>query len=349
MSKRRVSPLFYVIFLLLCVLFPAESVAGARAGLSLFAQIVAPALFPFFVFSPLLLASRLLDPLQTFLRVPLRLLFRLPPAAGGVYLLSLFSGSPASARSILSLVESKTLSHDEALRLAQITSTCGPSFILGAVGASLLQNPSAGICLLLAHYLSAFFNGLLWRGYGQGVTSSTALTSTQSTSALTLGSAIQNAAQSLLGVGGYIVLFAILGNVACTQLPLGIWGQSILTPVLEISSGASVLSSLPLPLQTRVLLLSCSLSFGGICVLFQNHSFLSQARIGLAPLLMGMLTQSLLSLGLCFLLLPILSAPTQTAFALYDGITLASTMLAPLCLLTACIIAYLATPARSGE
>ena len=53
-----------------------------------------------------------------------------------------------------------------ATKMSVFCSTSGPLFVAGSVGTVMVGNKTAGTILLLSHVLSAVFNGVLFRFYG---------------------------------------------------------------------------------------------------------------------------------------------------------------------------------------
>lgn len=90
---------------LLLFLFPEESVAAAREGISLCVDVLIPSLFPFFVLSSLLISTGLAGlcarPLESFMRP----LFGVGGAGAAALSLGLIGGYPVGARTVAQLVQ----------------------------------------------------------------------------------------------------------------------------------------------------------------------------------------------------------------------------------------------------
>ncbi len=90
---------------LLLFLFPEESVAAAREGISLCVDVLIPSLFPFFVISSLLISTGLAGlcarPLESFMRP----LFGVGGAGAAALSLGLIGGYPVGARTVAQLVQ----------------------------------------------------------------------------------------------------------------------------------------------------------------------------------------------------------------------------------------------------
>lgn len=147
----------------LALLMPGVALEASLKGLSVWWEVLFPALFPFFVLSEVLLgfgivhlAGALLDPLM-------RPLFRIPGAGGFVLALSFGSGYPVSARLTSRLMEQNLLSRAEGERLVAMTTTSDPIFIIGAVSLGFFGRLDIVPVLAAAHYGGAMLLGLLLR------------------------------------------------------------------------------------------------------------------------------------------------------------------------------------------
>ncbi|MFC4776776.1 nucleoside recognition domain-containing protein [Paenibacillus sp. GCM10023252] len=147
----------------LMALYPGQALASAARGLSIWWEVLFPALFPFFVLSELLLGfgivhffGRILDPLM-------RPLFRLPGIGGFVVTMGYVSGYPVGARLTAQLWEQKLVNRAEGERLVAFTTTSDPIFLIGAVSVGFFHNVALAPLLAAAHYGGAFLLGLLMR------------------------------------------------------------------------------------------------------------------------------------------------------------------------------------------
>lgn len=144
-------------------IYPAETLHSSLRGLSIWWQVLFPALFPFFVISEMLLGfgivhffGKLLDPLM-------RPLFRLPGIGGFVVTMGYISGYPVGARLTAQLWEQRLVNRAEGERLVAFTTTSDPIFLIGAVSVGFFQNVALAPVLAAAHYGGGLLIGLLMR------------------------------------------------------------------------------------------------------------------------------------------------------------------------------------------
>ncbi len=148
---------------LLMTIFPTETLHSALRGLSIWWEVLFPALFPFFVISELLLGfgivhffGKLLDPFM-------RPLFRLPGCGSFVVAMGYISGYPVGARLTAQLWEQKLVNRAEGERLVAFTTSSDPIFLIGAVSVGFFQNAAIVPVLATAHYGGSLIIGLLMR------------------------------------------------------------------------------------------------------------------------------------------------------------------------------------------
>ena len=132
-------------------------------GVSVWWEVLFPALFPFFVLSELLLgfgivhfAGKLLDPFM-------RPLFRLPGVGAFIVSMGSVSGYPVGARLTSRLMEQKLVTRDQGERLIAMTTTSDPIFLIGAVCIGFFGSPGLAPVLAVAHYGSALLIGFASR------------------------------------------------------------------------------------------------------------------------------------------------------------------------------------------
>ncbi|MFD2328382.1 nucleoside recognition domain-containing protein [Cohnella sp. GCM10020058] len=148
---------------LLVLLMPGVALEASLKGLSVWWEVLFPALFPFFVLSEVLLGFGIVHLAATLLDPLMRPLFRIPGAGGFVLALSFGAGYPIGARLTSQLMEQNLLSRGEGERLVAMTTTSDPIFLIGAVCLGFFGRLDIVPVLAAAHYGGAMLLGLLLR------------------------------------------------------------------------------------------------------------------------------------------------------------------------------------------
>lgn len=278
----------------MCLLIakPDYFLQSATAGLALFATSVLPAVFPFFFCATLLTAMGASTSVARLGAKPVRMLFNAAPEGAYVLLLSMLSGYPIGAATIADLYKSGMLNTEEAKRISSFTSTSGPVFMLGTIGTAIFHNEIFGIIVMLSHYLGALATGLIFRGRKKPDRTVACLSSPETENLLQ--KAITSSTLSMLAVGGYIVI----GNMLIDAINLtGLQGlvlgnlpptaanfvMTLIYGSVEVTRGSIQASTIPYtPLSIAAA--AGIVSFGGLSVMIQSFTFLSQCKIGFGSL-----------------------------------------------------------------
>jgi hypothetical protein len=99
-------------------------------------------------------------------------------------------------------------------------------------------------------------------------------------------SIIETSVRSITSVGVYMVIFSIL--IEFTKL-LNPVTQTLVSPFFEISSGIKTLYLSALDIKTKLALIVCLTSFGGLCSIFQSYDVIKEARLSFPKYVLGKL------------------------------------------------------------
>ena len=134
-------------FLVLLLAEPAPAIADARDALVLWANAVAPSVFPFLAVLPLLSSPEAQRFYGWLLGRPVKALLGLPGAAAAPLVVGLLAGSPAGA---LACARAEGLRRGERKRLALIACGMGPAYLISGVGVALFASRELGLRLAAA-------------------------------------------------------------------------------------------------------------------------------------------------------------------------------------------------------
>jgi len=146
--------------------FPSQSLEASLRGISIWWDVLFPALFPFFVISELLLGFGIVHFIGTLFDPMMRPLFRVPGIGGFVMAMGFASGYPIGAKLTSSLWEQKLVNREEGERLVAFTTSSDPIFLIGAVSVGFFHDASLALILGTAHYGGAMLIALLMRFHG---------------------------------------------------------------------------------------------------------------------------------------------------------------------------------------
>jgi len=292
------------------LLYPAQAMEAAQTGLLLCFNVIIPSLFPFFVLSGLLVELGLVSYLGKLLAPLMHPLFRIPGEGAAALALSFVGGYPVGARTTLSLYERGLCSRVQAERMLAFCNNSGPAFIFGVVGTGIFANSKAGLMLYLAHVAASLCVGFLFRFYKSGPSDNCMDVSPVRISSPHFSSAFTNSIKDSMGATLNICAFVLFFTVAIHLLTLTglfsalaalltpgrldpLWGERLLTGLLELSSGVSSLRSGNG--GGRLELAAFMLGWAGLSVHCQVLSFLGGSGLSVKPYFAGKLLHGLLS------------------------------------------------------
>lgn len=260
------------------VCFSGRAAEGARQGLSLCGNTLAPSLFPFFVLSNLLSALGLPDLLGRKLEPVARRLFRTSGCGTQAFFLGISGGYPLGAAVTADLCRNGQIRPREAQRLLAFCNNSGPAFILGAVG-GIFSSPKAGFLLYATHVLAALCTGLLLRGVSADLSNHEPPASPGPLSfATAFPAAVTKALGTTVTVCGYVVLFSALLNLLTLPADFPPLARAMVAGFLELGSGIAALQSLP-PTPFHLACAAAMLGWGGVSVHLQTMGLATEANI----------------------------------------------------------------------
>ena len=278
MAKSRKNMLLFLPIAALMVLLLLRSqvaAAAVRQGLTLCAQSLLPALFPFFVAVSWAVNCGLFHMLQSMGI----------PTSAAVFFLGALGGYPLGARTVGEAYRGGLLTKAEAEHLLACCNNAGPAFILVVVGQSVFHSTAAGLALWGIHLAAALLVALL---FCRRHTARTTIPPPVISPAAAFIAAVGSAAETMLRLSAFVVFFtvvmALLTSLFGTVPPL-------LAGFLELTVGVTALT----PHRLGFALAAGLLGWGGVSVHCQAAAVLSDTDLSLRQYLLGKALQGLLS------------------------------------------------------
>ncbi len=318
--------------------YPQVAFESSLSGLRIWWDIVFPALLPFFIFSQILIGLGVVHFLGVLLEPVMRPVFNVPGAGSFVMAMGLASGFPIGAVLTTKLRQQGLCNKIEGERLISFVNTADPLFMFGAVAVGMLHTPEAGLIIAAAHYLSTITVGLLMRFYksrdqknkqagrldrlgkepGSRLNRALyALVQARKQDARPLGQllgdAVRDSMNTLILIGGFIMLFSVI--IAVTEVvglagiissffafSLGKAGMAkelapaLFSGLLEVDLGCQAVSvELPVPLEQRLAALSAIIAWSGLSVHAQVASIISSTDLSIIPYIVARFLHAVLA------------------------------------------------------
>lgn len=309
-----------ILFTLLLILYPEQALDASLRGLDIWWKIVFPALLPFFIMAELLIGFGVVTFIGILFEPIMRPIFNVPGVGSFAWIMGMASGYPSGAKITARLREENQLTQLEAERLVSFTNNSSPLFILGAVSVGIIGNPKLGLLLAVCHYVGNAFVGFIMRFHGMTKEFRNKSTEKRKVS-LTLafnemhqtrikdtrpvgrlfGDAVINSIQTLLMVGGFIILFSVLSRLLhltgiteaiaygfqfglqALSLPSE-FGIPLVSGLLEITLGTQLISRIDdVSMLSVAIMISFMLGFNGFSVQAQVSSIIAKTDIRFTP------------------------------------------------------------------
>ena len=317
---------FFQFFLILCFFvmlsFPSEVFEGAKSGLLLWFLTVLPTLFPFLLISRLLLDSCACSLLNKLLAPVISRLFGISAQGSFAFIVGFLCGYPMGAKITADLFHARQISKAEASYLLSFCNNASPSFVITFLVLNTIHQKAFcipallllfGTMILLSYLqriLRHFIKNKDWifPEMSEVFTQENSIFSKPLTHKMNfsvLESCILNSSETLVKVGGYLMIFSVL-LALLELLPIRLPGFLLLKSSLEMTNGILLLSqSLSKPQVLYPLLLALT-TFGGWCSVAQTQSMIAGTELKLSSYIIQKLTAALAVSLLTFLYLKFL-------------------------------------------
>ena len=317
--KKNIIPIIFLLFTICLIIFSKSNIQAVKNSLNIWVNNVIPSLFPFFIATELLNHTNIPRIIGNMFNKIMRPLFNVPGIGAYALFMGIISGYPVGAKIVTNFRNQNLCTKEEAERLITFTNNSGPLFILGTVGITLFYDSSIGLLLLFTHILSCITVGIIfkfWKSKTKEKRNTDVINTNVTFNSLgeVLSKSILSAINSIIVIGGFIVLFGIILSILqktyifnmlkIALLPifnlLNIKTEfiiPILTGILELTNGVVSVSSIACKnLTINVIISAFLLGFGGISIMLQVLSIISKSDISIKPYILGKLLHGMLAL-----------------------------------------------------
>jgi len=332
-------PIIVVIFNVFLILNPTEMISAAKDGLQLWFNQVLPTLLPFAVGANLLAGLGFIHFIGVLTAPVMMPLFKVPGAGAFALLTGFTSGYPMGAKAVAHLRETNQIRQDEAQRLIAFSNNAGPLFVVGFIGAGLFNSVKLGYVMLISHIIAALIIGLATRFFFLSKSPSQATTSSGLSQAFkayrkfqnsyykgfgqALGTSIKNAMESMILIGGFIIVFCVVIKVLETAGLFFVlnffyanddypWLTGLVAGLLEVANGAKMIAQGSPPNPASLAVTAALISFGGFSIHGQTAHFIRHTDIQFMPYLAAKCLQALIAGFICFFISSHFVIPTAT-------------------------------------
>jgi len=250
---------------------PETSARAARRAMEQWYHAVAPALFPFMMLMPLITCREAAYVYEKLFGKLMQTLLGLPGCTAPAVIIGMMAGSPAGAAAAARIAENEGIGRGELFRIVICSCGLSPAFLISGIGMGWLNDANSGVLLLKCQVITQAIMLVCTRYMAKG---DRIIHSNVFDEATGMGTAVS----SVLNVAGYMVFFGVIADVVTAKL--GNTG-SMISCVLEVSTGASIISGINMDKTGKLIILSWICEFGGISICAQNLKILT--KFGILP------------------------------------------------------------------
>lgn len=281
MYKKYILLTFILIIFLLNINIVLSSVTDASV---IFYTKIFVSVFPFIILSNILIYFNYHLFLNKIFKKPLNKLFNIS-SSSIIFILSILSSMPSNSIYTKNLLDNKLININEANKILTFTYFPSISFMIGTVGYKMFNNIKIGIIILLSNYIYNILIGIYLRKDKINFTLENKNSINKTSFFDMLTNTILNAFKTCAIILGNLIIFIIIINILNKYLNINNTLLSILSGLLELTTGSNMLSLLDININLKIALTSLIINFSGLSILFQSKSILNDYNINIKRIL----------------------------------------------------------------
>ncbi len=312
--KKILNITCFFIVLLMLIIFSKQNFESSKNSLNLFLNNVFPSLFPFILFTEIILNTNIIESISKIFGKITTKIFKISFQSTSPILIGSLCGFPMGAKASSKLYEKGNISKKEFTILTSFTNNCNPIFILSTIGISMYKNIKIGIFLLFCHYLTSIIVGIIISNKNNSSNSikceiNNLKQKNDSHNKLSfelLTTSILNTFKTLALILGFIVIFNLISSSFVTLLNKSNFNKNvtiIISSIFEMTNGISQVSLLDITLKQKLVISSFLTSFSGFCIIFQIYSYFYKFDYKLSKLIEYKLLNGIISSIIAYILL----------------------------------------------
>lgn len=281
---KTIKPIFLTLTLII-FLFNLDIVINSTLSASyLFITKVFVSIFPFIILSDILFYFNYDLFLKKIFGNIISKLFNVSKSTSIIYVLSILTSHPTNSVYIKEMLDRKEIDENDINKILLTTYFPSIAFVIGTIGIGIYHSIKTGVFLYLTILIKNILIGIFLRGKNL----SKEIQSIKKNN-ITLQEAISNSIIKGINISytilGNIIIFTIIVNLLNNYLNINSTILSLMSGMLEMTSGIFMISNLNINLSQKILLTSFILNFSGLSIIFQTTSILNKYKINIKKIL----------------------------------------------------------------
>lgn len=292
---KTIKPIFLTLTLII-FLFNLDIVINSTLSASyLFITKVFVSIFPFIILSDILFYFNYDLFLKKIFGNIISKLFNVSKSTSIIYILSILTSHPTNSVYIKEMLDRKEIDENDINKILLTTYFPSIAFVIGTIGIGIYHSIKTGVLLYLTILIKNILIGIFLRGKNL----SKEIQSIKKNN-ITLQETISNSIIKGINISytilGNIIIFTIIVNLLNNYLNINSTILSLMSGMLEMTSGIFMISNLNINLSQKILLTSFILNFSGLSIIFQTTSILNKYKINIKKILIIKLIFSIMIL-----------------------------------------------------
>ena len=283
MKKRQKNLLIYLI----TIFFIIEFLAKSKELINVFFKTInlcidnlLPSIFIFFTITDILNNYNFSYYLSKIFGAFFEKIYKIPKISAYIIIMSLTQGFPGNAKLIKEQLDYGIINSYDATKIFSMTHFSNPLFIIYTVGNNFFHDSKIGIIILLAHFITNFIIGFLFRNIYQYQKNEYIIKANTPLSFINLlKKSFYNTSKILINVFGIIIFISLIATTLNNYLGLTPFSTVIFNGLIEITTGLKYLSLFKIEKAKAAAIATFFISFGGFSIHMQTMSILNKYDI----------------------------------------------------------------------
>lgn len=292
---KTIKPIFLTLTIII-FLFNLDIVINSTLSASyLFITKVFVSIFPFIILSDILFYFNYDLFLKKIFGNIISKLFNVSKSTSIIYILSILTSHPTNSVYIKEMLDRKEIDENDINKILLTTYFPSIAFVIGTIGIGIYHSIKTGVFLYLTILIKNILIGIFLRGKNlcKEVPS---IKKNKITLQETISKSIIKGINTSYIILGNIIIFTIIVNLLNNYLNINSTLLSLISGMLEMTSGIFMISNLNINLSQKILLTSFILNFSGLSIIFQTTSILNKYKINIKKILIIKLIFSIMIL-----------------------------------------------------
>lgn len=280
---------------------------------NIFITTIVPSLFPFILFSNILIYSNYFMLIaNTSINRIIKRFFNISTYSASAVLFGFLFGYPNGARYVHELYEDRKITFKEVEYLLTFINNSSPAFILSTIGIGMFQNIRIGVLLLISHILASILIGKIFRYKHlrkEKINDINIANFKYDLSFETITKAITKSIWTMCIIFGFMVIFILTHNYIFKILELifkpNDYIYTFTLGIMELTSGLSKIMLLPINFKSLIILISFILGFSSLSINFQIFSCVYENSFKLKNIIVSKFLHGILSSVITYILISI--------------------------------------------